>query len=84
MLLLLGATYLAIENKVTSEDTSRIDQISIAAIALSVILQATAYSFGLLGRAICYYSLFEALMIPRLIDCWISENFCFSIFLVTY
>lgn len=74
MLLLLGATYLAIENKVTSEDTSRIDQITIAAIALSVILQATAYSFGLLGRAICYYSLFEALMIPRLIDCWISEN----------
>lgn len=74
MLLLLGATYLAIQNKVTSENASRIDEITIAAIALSIILQAVAYSFGLLGRAICYYSLFEALMIPMLIDCWISEN----------
>lgn len=47
---------------------SRKNRMEIAGLALGVILQAVAYSFGLLGRAICYYTVFITTLLPDIID----------------
>lgn len=43
-----------------------IDRLSILAISVGAFLQSIAYSFGLLGRIIPYYSIFLLVLIPRI------------------
>ena len=74
MLLLLIVSYIAIQKKISDKELSRMDEVTIAAISLAIIMQATAYSFGLLGRAICYYSVFEAVLIPEIIQNWFKDE----------
>lgn len=52
---------------ITKKSISREIEISFAALSLAIILQSVAYSFGLIGRAICYYTIFVTILLPEIV-----------------
>lgn len=67
MLLVMLIIYLAsfrIKNYIHDSEI----KLGMSGLYLALFLQSIAYSFGILGRATCYFTIFFAILIPKIID----------------
>ena len=67
VLLFLGM--FAVTSHVDKEDT-----LSVKGIAIACIIQSCSYAMGIMGRLVCYFSVYEMLLIPLIVENLFNEK----------
>lgn len=69
---LLWMYYFRVKGK--TNELSGIERLAIAGFGLAMILQAVSYSFALIGRAVCYFTIFLTILIPNFVKKGITKE----------
>ena len=67
MLLLLNITFVACVFLKNKDESNIVDNITTCALFIAICVQCVAYSFGIMGRAVPYFSIYMIIAIPNII-----------------
>lgn len=70
--ILMWMYYFRVKGK--TNELSDIERLAIAGFSLAMVLQAVSYSFVLLGRAVCYFTIFLTILIPSFVKKGITKE----------